>query len=304
MDFAKKTIIIIICSVGLYAVFLIFSDISLLITKFQDFEISNLIYIIPLVVASYFIRGLRWNFLLRSSQIKIGIKESLGIFFSGMAFGVTPAKVGEIIKAHILKKNYSQPLSKTAPIIFIERYYDLVGIVIILLIGMWFIELQKILITILFVIALSLMILSQQKNIFEKILRKTSELPVLKKYAKNILLSYDTISSLLKPKVYAKSISYSIAAWSTESLAVFFIFDGFNVNLEVPVAMFIFTSSTLLGGVSLIPGGIGVAEGGMLGLLLFNNIDYTTAFSSVLLVRIMTLWLSVIIGFIILKFKI
>lgn len=221
-----------------------------------------------------------------------------------MAFGVTPAKVGEIIKAHILKKNYSQPLSKTAPIIFIERYYDLVGIVIILLIGMWFIELQKILITILFVIALSLMILSQQKNIFEKILRKTSELPVLKKYAKNILLSYDTISSLLKPKVYAKSISYSIAAWSTESLAVFFIFDGFNVNLEVPVAMFIFTSSTLLGGVSLVPGGIGVAEGGMLGLLLFNNIDYTTAFSSVLLVRIMTLWLSVIIGFIILKFKI
>lgn len=289
---------------GLYAVFLIFSDISLFITKFQDFETSNLIYIIPLVVASYLIRGLRWNFLLRSSQIKIGIKESLGIFFSGMAFGVTPAKVGEIIKAHILKKNHSQPLSKTAPIIFIERYYDLVGIVIILLIGMWFIELQKILITILFVIALSLMILSQQKNIFEKILRKTSKLPVLKKYAKNILLSYDTISSLLKPKVYVKSIAYSIAAWSTESLAVFFIFDGFNVNLEVPVAMFIFTSSTLLGGISLIPGGIGVAEGGMLGLLLLNNIDYTTAFSSVLLVRIMTLWLSVIIGFTILKFKI
>ncbi len=304
MDFAKKTIIIIICSVGLYAIFLIFSDISLFITKFQDFNTNNLLFIIPLVVTSYFIRGLRWNFLLRSSQIKIGMKESIGIFLSGMAFGVTPAKIGEIVKSHILKKKHSQPLSKTTPIVFIERYYDLVGIIIILLIGMWFIELEKILIIALFVIALSLMILSQQRSIFEKILEKISRLPILKKYAKNILLSYDTVSSLLKPKIYVKSISYSIAAWTTESLAVFFIFDGFRINLEIPVVAFIFTSSTLLGGISLIPGGIGIAEGGMLALLLLNNIDYTTSFSSVLLVRIMTLWLSVIIGFIVLKFKI
>lgn len=221
-----------------------------------------------------------------------------------MAFGVTPAKIGEIIKSHILKKNHSQPVSKTAPIVFVERYYDLVGIITILLIGMWFIEIQKITIIILFGIAISLMILSQQKKTFEKILKKTAVLPVLKKYANNILLSYDTINSLLKPKIYIKSISYSIAAWSAESLAVFFIFDGFNINLEITKIAFIFTSSTLLGGISLIPGGIGIAEGGMMGLLLFNSIDYTTSLSSVLLVRVMTLWLSVIIGFIALKFKI
>jgi len=304
LDLAKKTIIIVICSVGLYASFLIFSDISLLITKFQEFNKKNLFFIIPLVITSYFIRSLRWNFLLNSSKIKIGVKESTEIFFSGMAFGVTPAKIGEIVKSHILKKKYSQPISKTAPIIFIERYYDLVGIIVILLIGMWFIELQKIFIIALFGIAVSLMILSQQKSTFEKVLKNTSNLPFLKKYANNILLSYDTINSLLKPKIYGKSILYSITAWSAESLAVFFIFDGFGINLEIPVATFIFTSSTLLGGVSLVPGGVGITEGGMLGLLLLNNVDYTTSFSSVLLVRILTLWLSVIIGFIVLKFKI
>ncbi|NDF36119.1 MAG: UPF0104 family protein, partial [Nitrosopumilaceae archaeon] len=119
MDFTKKTIIIIICSVALYAVFLMFSDITLLVSKFQDFDISKFLFIIPLVVISYFIRALRWNYLLRNSQVRIGIKESIGIFFSGMAFGVTPAKIGEIVKAHILKKKHSQPISKTAPIVFV-----------------------------------------------------------------------------------------------------------------------------------------------------------------------------------------
>ena len=281
-----------------------FSDITVVISKFRDFDVYKLLFIIPLVITSYFIRAFRWNFLLKNSQVKIGVKESVEIFFSGMAFGVTPAKIGEVVKAHILKKKYSQSISKTAPIVFIERYYDLVGIIIILLVGMWFIELQKILIIILFLIAILLMILSQKKNIFEKIFKKTSTVPILKKFSSNILLSYDTISSLLRPKVYVKGILYSIAAWSIESLAVFFIFNGFNVNLQIPTTVFIFTSSTLLGGISLIPGGMGVAEGGMMGLLLLNKSDYTTSLSAVLLVRVMTLWLSVIIGFIVLKFKI
>ena len=148
-----------------------FSDITVVISKFRDFDVYKLLFIIPLVITSYFIRAFRWNFLLKNSQVKIGVKESVEIFFSGMAFGVTPAKIGEVVKAHILKKKYSQSISKTAPIVFIERYYDLVGIIIILLVGMWFIELQKILIIILFLIAILLMILSQKKNIFEKILR-------------------------------------------------------------------------------------------------------------------------------------
>ena len=133
MDFAKKTIIIIICSVALYTTFLMFSDITVVISKFRDFDVYKLLFIIPLVITSYFIRAFRWNFLLKNSQVKIGVKESVEIFFSGMAFGVTPAKIGEVVKAHILKKKYSQSISKTAPIVFIERYYDLVGIIIILL---------------------------------------------------------------------------------------------------------------------------------------------------------------------------
>jgi uncharacterized protein (TIRG00374 family) len=304
LNLTKKTLFIIIGVVGLYATFLIFSDVSLLLEKFKDFDSTNLLFIVPLVIFSYFIRGLRWNMLLRSLQIDIGVKESLQVFFAGMAFGITPAKIGEVIKSHLLKKDHSQPISKTAPVIFIERYYDLVGIIVILSAGMWFIDLQKILIVTLFGVAISLMILSQQRDLFESILKKMVRIPILKKYATNILLSYDTVSSLLKPKIYAKAIAYSIAAWGVESLAVFFIFEGFQVDLGFPVTALIFTSSTLLGGVSLVPGGVGITEGGMLGLLLFYKIDYTTSFSLVLLVRLLTLWMSIVIGFIVLKFKI
>ena len=82
--------------------------------------------------------------LLKSLGINMTIKQSLEIYFAGLAFGITPAKIGEVVKSYILKKNHSQPISKTAPIVFIERYYDLVGIILISLIGIWFVNLEKI----------------------------------------------------------------------------------------------------------------------------------------------------------------
>jgi len=58
----------------------------------------------------------------------------------------------------------------------------------------------------------------------------------------------------------------------------------------------IFVISSLIGAISMLPGGLGITEGGMIGLLLFQGIDYTEAFSVVLLVRIATLWYSIMLG--------
>ena len=93
-----------------------------------------------------------------------------------------------------------------------------------------------------------------------------------------------------------KSTLYSVSAWIIESIAVYFVFRGFGIDLSFPIILLIFTASSIAGAVSMLPGGIGVTEGGMVGLLLLQGIDYTTSFSAVLLVRIVTLWFSVIIG--------
>ena len=54
---------------------------------------------------------------------------------------------------------------------------------------------------------------------------------------------------------------------------------GFEINLSFPVVILIFATSSLVGALSMLPGGIGITEGGMVGLLLLQGIDYTQAFS-------------------------
>ena len=278
------------------------SDLKLISEKLQNFQLEYVFIIIPIVTFSFFIRGFRWMLFLKYLKINIGIKNSFGIYFAGMAFGVTPAKVGELIKSQILKNKYSIAISKTAPIIFVERYYDLFGIAIISFIVLLFLNFETWIILILLAVSILFLGIAQQKSISLKILNSFSKIPFFNKYVNNLITGYETIHVLLSPKIFIKSILLSKSAWIVESIGVFFVFQAFNSSLDFSNILFIFTSSTLLGGISLLPAGIGVTEGGMITQLLLHDIDYSFALCLVLTVRLFTLWMSVIIGFISLKF--
>ena len=78
---------------------------------------------------------------------------------------------------------------------------------------------------------------------------------------------------------------------------------AFDVNvLDYLTILAIYTTSILLGAISFIPGGIGVTEGSISGLFTLNGIDISTALILSVMIRVFTLWYSVGVGFISLKF--
>ena len=60
--------------------------------------------------------------------------------------------------------------------------------------------------------------------------------------------------------------------------------------------MVISTISQLLAFISLIPAGIGVFEGGMIGLFTLYGIDYETAITATILIRLITTGVVTVIG--------
>jgi len=76
-------------------------------------------------------------------------------------------------------------------------------------------------------------------------------------------------------------------------------FDIDIINYFAVIATY--ASSLILGAASFIPGGLGVAEGSLLGMLSSQGVEISMAFVLVVLIRIFTLWYSVIVGLISLK---
>ena len=79
---------------------------------------------------------------------------------------------------------------------------------------------------------------------------------------------------------------------------IFIILSNFVLGAEVLWSSFVYSIAIIFGAITLLPGGIGTTEGSLTYLLSLQGISQYIALSSTILIRIVTLWFSVFIGFI------
>ena len=285
MKFNNRFIFVIVGAIILYAIFLLLSDVSLILSKIPNLKTEYLPIILILIPSSWLFLFLRWNLLLKNSNIKIPLKENLKIYFAGFALAVTPGKFGELIKSQIMKTKFDVPHRTTSSLVLVERLYDLAGAIVVSFIGILLIGIGE-----------------SSKKLFQNVLKIIGKIKFTQKYTVPLSESYETIQTSTKGKIVFTSILTTSAYWLLESLGVYFILLSFDINLLNYVHVIAtYTSSLILGAASFIPGGLGVVEGSLVGLLNFQGVDISDAFVLVVLIRLFTLWYSVIIGFIALK---
>ena len=71
--------------------------------------------------------------------------------------------------------------------------------------------------------------------------------------------------ALLSTRALAVALGLSVVSWFFECLAFSLILDGLGVVLPLRVATFVYAFASLAGAVSMLPGGLGVAEGSLTG---------------------------------------
>ena len=302
MKFNNRFIFVIVGAIILYAIFLLLSDVSLILSKIPNLKTEYLPIILILIPSSWLFLFLRWNLLLKNSNIKIPLKENLKIYFAGFALAVTPGKFGELIKSQIMKTKFDVPHRTASSLVLVERLYDLAGAIVVSFIGILLIGIGEYVIAGASIVLISIFVMISSKKLFQNVLKIIGKIKFTQKYTVPLSESYETIQTSTKGKIVFTSILTTSAYWLLESLGVYFILLSFDINLLNYVHVIAtYTSSLILGAASFIPGGLGVVEGSLVGLLNFQGVDISDAFVLVVLIRLFTLWYSVIIGFIALK---
>ena len=304
MKLDNRIIIILVAAIGIYASFLFVSDFNIISEKISNFKIQYLPLILLLVTISWIPLIIRWHFLLANCKIHIPFTKSVLVYLSGTALQTTPGHVGELIKAQILKTGFNIPRTKTASVVLVEKVYDLIGAIIASIIGIIILELEIYLIVFaIFVLALIFFFI-YYKPAFEFFLKQIIKMKFFSKYTENISESYEIIKKITTPQIAIRSISLSITYWFIVSIAVYYTLLAFDIDiLNYLKVLSIVTTSTILGAITFIPGGIGVTEGSIAGFFTLEGIHMSTALVLSVMIRIVTLWYNVSIGFIALKFS-
>jgi len=303
MKLNNKIIPILVATIGIYAIFLFISDYNVISEKISNFKINYLPLILFFVSASWIPLIIKWHFLLKNSEVNIPLTKSIAVWFAGIAFEMTPGHVGVLMKAQILKTSSNISRTKTIPIIIVEKAYELIGAILASVIGIIILGMEFYLIIIAISGLVVIFFFMYHKSASELFFNRITKSKFFSKYIENISGFYETVQKSTNVRAATICILLALAYWFMVSAAAYYTLIAFDVNiLDYLKVLAIYSTSTLLGAISFIPGGVGITEGTLAGLFTLEGISISTALILSVMIRVLTLWYSVSVGFIALKF--
>ncbi len=293
----KKILISILIGTLILIILTIYADLEKLLTALRDFKWAFIIPVLFLSLLNYIVRFLRWEFYLRRLGIKISSFKSFIIFVSGLTMSITPGKFGEALKSYLLKLTDDVRISRSAPIVVTERLVDFLALVVLALYGSFYFNYgSEVIVSVGLAIVGGIFIVSR-KEIFYPILNWARKITG-GKFTDKIHIAYDSISELVDVKVLVPAVAISILSWSFECLGFYIVLKAYSVNFSFNLATFIYSFSTIAGAISMLPGGLGLTEGSMTGLLVLNKVQKDIAVAVTIIIRFATLWFAVALGLI------
>ncbi len=290
--------VIILSVVGgiLYAAASAASDWQAVAEALVEFPVHTLFVVAGLVVVGWLIRGLRFWYYLRESELTVPLGYAEIVFLAGFALTGTPGKMGEAVKGVFLKQDYGVPFTAVIGILVVERLMDLVGVLLLGGVSFLGFEEWRFAFAVCAVLVIAGGIMLCMERVYRPVLEKIAKISLLRWPAARMLDILVSGRKLMTPKVFVVGLVMSLVAWGLESLSLYLILEGLELKATLSEANFVYCLSTILGALSMLPGGIGGMEASMVALLAVVGIGYTSALPAVILIRACTLWFAVLAG--------
>ncbi|MCL4393784.1 MAG: flippase-like domain-containing protein [Chloroflexi bacterium] len=297
----QKIIISLAFAALVYLALTLYGDASKVGEAFLHWDWRWLPIVLLAVLSNYGIRFVRWHYYLHVTGIEgVPLRSSLLIFVSGFSLTMVPGKLGELLKSVLLKSHYNIPISYSASIVAAERLTDVIGVAFLAAFGVTILPMGVPLLVATLAILAVIVALMQSRTLAERLIDLVGQLPIVGRFSDLAKNMYESAYLMLRLGPLAIAFVLAVAAWFGECLALFLILIGFGLQASPSLllsATFTYALASLVGAVTLMPGGLGTTEGTIASLVqLLMGASSTIAAGATLLVRVCTLWFAIVLG--------
>ncbi len=254
----------------------------------SGFGLKDLMKINPILLtisgfvysSTFILRGIRFEYILNKIGFKTSsIFSSEGVAISQMINVVTPARIGDIVRAYVFKLR-EVPISSCISGLAVERLFDLLAVITLSLISIAILGSIVYLKTVLYAIVAVLFILtivfilSRMKNLIGK----------MSKDVKRALNRGFTVLTIL-----------SLTNWMMDVVTCYVIGIPFNANIFV--IMLGVSIANIIKAFPITPGGIGTYEVAMTGILVAFGLNPSNSFTIALVDHALKNIITLVIGY-------
>ncbi|MEE9594020.1 MAG: lysylphosphatidylglycerol synthase transmembrane domain-containing protein [Candidatus Hydrothermarchaeales archaeon] len=297
--FTKKTLLSFIVSFTVLYFLLTRVELSKTLEIMKRVKFTDYILAVVVFYTAFLIRGLRWGVLLRNAGLETPKKETSEIYFlSWFVNCIVPAKLGDVYRAYLLKKNYGRSISKAMGTVFVERAFDVVTIVGLLAVAGSLVFKGKLptdiqlslrigaLVSILLIIAIA--VIGRWQGSISRFA------PAL---FKDIIVRFEEgVSKSLMKHSLPTLTGYTLMIWFSEAGRLYFVARSIDIVISLQLLFFVTLAAALLTAFPATPAGLGAVELVMVGSLVLAGMVKEVAVSITILDRIITYWSLLVLG--------
>jgi uncharacterized protein (TIRG00374 family) len=266
------------------------------------FDLRLLVPVLALSLFNYGLRWIRWDIYLRRVGATLPKGRSLAVFLVGFLLSVTPGKAGELGKAWLVRELGGGRALRVVSVVLAERVTDVLGTFVLIALGTFPLEggpwiaaagVAGVIVTV---------VLLTWRRGAEWVFAILRKMPVVGPRVPHLVEMYDRLRELLSPGLAVMATTVATVAWAAEGFGFWLVVRNYAPKADLLLSVFNYTAANVLGGHSMLPGGLGAAEGSLAALLHQQGLATADANSTTLIVRAATLWFSVLLGLIALPF--
>lgn len=267
--------------------------------RLAAFTPATLLAMVAAVLANYLLRFVKWQYFLGRVGVTVPTGSSLIVFVSAFTMVLSPGKLGELMKAWLLRARFGIPLARTAPVVMAERITDLLGLIVLAAVGASRFAYGGATLAASLLLVVGGVVLITRPGFYRWCEdRLLADRPRLQRLRAPLRMLQDATVTLLSPASLLVTIPLSAVSWAGEGVALWLIFRALAVPVPdlLLVALFAHAFSSIVGALSFIPGGLFVTEGTLGVFFVMVGIGSGDAVTATLLIRAVTLWFAVVLG--------
>jgi len=282
----------------------------------EGFRTMRYGYIVPVLggmLLMHLMRSIRWGLILRPmakiDQLSLFSVTSVGF----LAIIAIPARVGELVRPYLIAQKSCVPISSALGTIIVERVFDCLTVLTILILALFFTPLPPwlvrasilfLLVTVAVLLAMILLITRRDTSL-RFLAPLIGRLPARYAGAVNRLIHHfiDGFGMMVSPSLLASVTALSIAMWLADVLVIYLLF--LALGFQLPVAAAFVLMIILIVGIAIptAPGFIGNWHYFcILGLSLFD-VPRTEALTFAIIYHFLSIGYIVLLGLIFLPFN-
>jgi uncharacterized protein (TIRG00374 family) len=213
---------------------------------------------------------------------------------------LTPARVGEVVKAFYQQKLFGESAARMAPIVLAERLADSLAMLIMIGVGVLSFRMGEGMFAALLLIVGLIVLILHRRDLGRKVAELAKKFPRGEKLGESFSRLLASSFKLTGWRPLTQGTLMGLLAWTVEAAGLWVLFLAVGIDFSIKtfvMTLFIFAAAAAAGFVSIIPGGLGVNEISTIGLgQKLLGIGYSDVLVATFAFRAVTLWFGILLG--------